>query len=79
MEWSSGHFIPETFSRKIYKPHFDRELKVLREWRDYTSNATIIPGGGPVRKAPASFLTRTLQETLLAEARCVLIYSRRAH
>ncbi|KAJ7207890.1 hypothetical protein GGX14DRAFT_396094 [Mycena pura] len=69
MEWSSGHFIPETFSRKIYKPHFDRELKVLREWRDYTSNATIIPGGGPVRKAPASFLTRTLQETLLAEAR----------
>ncbi|KAF8196305.1 hypothetical protein K438DRAFT_757569 [Mycena galopus ATCC 62051] len=53
MEHSSGHFVPEDFSRKVYKPHFDAELNTLREWQKFTSNPTVIPAeavrGGPVQ------------------------------
>ncbi|KAF7349082.1 hypothetical protein MVEN_01430200 [Mycena venus] len=69
MEYSSGHFLAEEFSRKVYKAHFDAELNTLREWHKFTSNPTLIPGGGPVRMAPPTFLTRTLQENMYAEAR----------
>ncbi|KAJ7917656.1 hypothetical protein B0H13DRAFT_1870117 [Mycena leptocephala] len=69
MEYSSGHYLAEDFSRKVYKSHFDAELKTLREWLNFTSNPTLIPGGGPMRMAPATFLTRTLQEDMFAEAR----------
>ncbi|KAF7335016.1 hypothetical protein MVEN_02251800 [Mycena venus] len=69
MEWSSGHFLAEDFSRKLYKSHFDAELKTLRDWHKFTSNPTVIPGGGPMRMAPATFLTRKLQEDIFAEAR----------
>ncbi|KAF8207689.1 hypothetical protein K438DRAFT_1961957 [Mycena galopus ATCC 62051] len=69
MEHSSGHFLPEDFSRKVYKPHFDAELNTLREWRKFTSNPTVIPGDGPVRTIPATFLTRDLQQKLFAEGR----------
>ncbi|KAK6988012.1 hypothetical protein R3P38DRAFT_3445288 [Favolaschia claudopus] len=73
MEYSSGHFLGETFSRKVYKPHFDAELSTLRDWRQFTSNPTTIPGGGPARFAPASFLTRGFQEKLISEARDLLL------
>ncbi|KAF7333375.1 hypothetical protein MVEN_02353200 [Mycena venus] len=56
-----GHFLAEKFSRKVYKTHFDAELNTLREWHKFTSNPTLISGGGPVRMAPPTFLTRTLQ------------------
>ncbi|KAJ7198049.1 hypothetical protein B0H12DRAFT_134545 [Mycena haematopus] len=69
MEHSSGHFVPEDFSRKVYKPHFDAELNTLREWRKFTSNPTVIPGDGPVRTIPATFLTRDLQRTMFLEGR----------
>ncbi|KAF8210920.1 hypothetical protein K438DRAFT_1959129 [Mycena galopus ATCC 62051] len=69
MEHSSGHFLPEDFSRKVYKPHFDAELNTLREWRKFTSNPAVIPGDGPVRTIPATFLTRDLQQKLFAEGR----------
>jgi hypothetical protein len=71
MEYSSGHYLAEDFSRKVYKSHFDAELKTLREWLNFTSNPTLILGGGPMRMAPATFLTRTLQEDMFAEARYV--------
>ncbi|KAJ7105366.1 hypothetical protein C8R44DRAFT_886833 [Mycena epipterygia] len=66
MEYSSGHFVSEVYSRKIYKPLFDEELKTLRAWHTYTSNPTKIEGDGPVRYLPATFLTRTWQETIYA-------------
>ncbi|KAF7362854.1 hypothetical protein MVEN_00635200 [Mycena venus] len=69
MEWSSGHCLAEDFSRKLYKPHFDAELKTLRDWHKFTSNPTVIPGDGPMHMAPATFLTRKLQENIFAEAR----------
>ncbi|KAJ6467761.1 hypothetical protein C8R45DRAFT_1105873 [Mycena sanguinolenta] len=69
MEYSSGHFLKESFSRKVYKKHFDAELKTLCERRTFTSNPTVIPGDGPIRRVPATFLTRTLQEDMYAEAR----------
>lgn len=72
MEYCSGHFLAEDFSRKVYKAHFDAELNTLHEWRKFTSNATVIPGGGPLRMAPPTFLTRTLQENMFAEARYVV-------
>ncbi|KAJ7091669.1 hypothetical protein C8R44DRAFT_861043 [Mycena epipterygia] len=50
MEYSSGHFVSEVYSRKIYNPLFDEELKTLRAWHTYTSNPTKIEGDGPVRK-----------------------------
>jgi hypothetical protein len=72
MEYSSGHILAEDFSRKVYKSYFDAELKTLREWLNFTSNPTLIPGGGPMRMAPATCLTRTLQEDMFAEARYVV-------
>ncbi|KAJ7129657.1 hypothetical protein C8R44DRAFT_908415 [Mycena epipterygia] len=69
MEYASGHFVPETYSRKIYKPLFDAELKTLRKWLTYTSNPTKIEGDGPIRYAPASFLARTWQENIFTNAR----------
>lgn len=69
MEYSSGHFVAEAYSRKIYKPLFDEELKTLRDWHTYTSNPTKIEGDGPVRYLPATFLTRTWQETIFVNAR----------
>lgn len=69
MEYSSGHFVPETYSRKIYKPLFDAELKTLRDWLKYTSNPTQIEGDGPIRFAPPSFLARTWQENIFTNAR----------
>ncbi|KAJ7837892.1 hypothetical protein B0H14DRAFT_2588979 [Mycena olivaceomarginata] len=62
-------FLAEAFLRKVYKPHFDAGLNTLWEWYKFTFNPTLIPGGGPVRMAPATFLTRTLQENMLAETR----------
>ncbi|KAJ7314251.1 hypothetical protein DFH08DRAFT_972992 [Mycena albidolilacea] len=69
MEYSSGHYVPEAFARKIFKPHFNAELATLRAWRTFTSSPTVIPGDGPVRTTPATFLTRTLQEKIFADAR----------
>jgi hypothetical protein len=71
MEYSSGHYVPEAFARKIFKSHFDAELATLRAWRTFTSSPTVIPGDGPVRTTPATFLTRTLQEKIFADARCI--------
>ncbi|KAJ6559358.1 hypothetical protein DFH09DRAFT_1279588 [Mycena vulgaris] len=73
MEYSSGHFVSETYSRKIFKPHFDAELKTLRAWRTYTSNPTIINGDGPVRTIAPSFLARTFQQKIFANARCSVL------
>ncbi|KAJ6454808.1 hypothetical protein C8R45DRAFT_1111743 [Mycena sanguinolenta] len=69
MEYSSGHFLAEDFSRKVYKHHFEAELKTLREWREFTSRSTPIPGDGPVRMAPPTYMTRNLQQGIFAEAR----------
>ncbi|KAF7367106.1 hypothetical protein MSAN_00970200 [Mycena sanguinolenta] len=73
--WSTpvAIFWAKIFSRKVYKKHSDAELNTLREWRKFTSNPTVIPGDGPVRTAPATFLTRTLQENMYAEARYNLL------
>ncbi|KAJ6580314.1 hypothetical protein B0H10DRAFT_1962548 [Mycena sp. CBHHK59/15] len=48
LEYSSGHFVAEMYSRKVFKPHFNSELKTLRSWRKYTSKPTTIEGAGPV-------------------------------
>ncbi|KAJ7483027.1 hypothetical protein B0H11DRAFT_2232045 [Mycena galericulata] len=69
MEYSSGHFVREDYSRKVFKPYFEAELRTLRAWHTYTSNPTTIEGDGPVRMQPPSFLTRTLQETIFANGR----------
>ncbi|KAJ7646308.1 hypothetical protein DFH06DRAFT_1332694 [Mycena polygramma] len=69
MEFSSGHHIPEVFARKVFKAHFDADLETLRAWHTYTSNPTLVSEGPPVRMAPATFLTRTLQERIFHDAR----------
>ncbi|KAJ7107719.1 hypothetical protein C8R44DRAFT_857839 [Mycena epipterygia] len=73
MEYASGHFVPETYSRKIYKPLFDAELKTLRKWLTYTSNPTQIKGDGPIRYAPVSFLACTWQENIFINARYLVL------
>ncbi|KAJ7440892.1 hypothetical protein FB451DRAFT_1442816 [Mycena latifolia] len=69
MEYSSGHFVAETYSRKIFKAHFEAELKTLRAWREFTSRPTTIQGNGPVRTTAPSFLARTFQENIFAIGR----------
>lgn len=69
MEWSSGHWQTQRFLRKVYYRDFAAELKTLRDWKKYTSSPTSISGQGPTRMAPASFLTRSWQETLFRDAR----------
>ncbi|KAJ7099273.1 hypothetical protein B0H15DRAFT_796960 [Mycena belliarum] len=69
MEYSSGHFVAEQYAHKIFRPHFEAELNTLRAWRAFTSKATVIPGNGPLRTTRPSFLTRTFQENLFANAR----------
>ncbi|KAJ6530683.1 hypothetical protein B0H19DRAFT_1242501 [Mycena capillaripes] len=69
MEYSSGHYVPEAFARKVFKSHFDADLATICAWHTFTSNPTVIPRDGPVRMARAAFLMRTLQENIFAEAR----------
>ncbi|KAF8153696.1 hypothetical protein K438DRAFT_362592 [Mycena galopus ATCC 62051] len=71
-EWSSGHWVPETFSRKVYYSQFVADLKTFREWQKYTSNPTVLTGNGPARTLPPSFLARTLQESITEKARLKL-------
>ncbi|KAJ7882419.1 hypothetical protein B0H14DRAFT_2565403 [Mycena olivaceomarginata] len=71
-EWSSGHWVAETFSRKVYYSQFVADLKTFREWQEYTSNPTVLTGNGPVRTLPPSFLARTLQESITEKARLKL-------
>ncbi|KAJ7821868.1 hypothetical protein B0H14DRAFT_3146549 [Mycena olivaceomarginata] len=68
-EWSSGHWVKESFSRKIYHSHFVSDLKTFRDWEKYTSNPTVLTGHGPTRTLPPSYLTRTLQESITENAR----------
>ncbi|KAJ7810215.1 hypothetical protein B0H14DRAFT_3480807 [Mycena olivaceomarginata] len=68
-EWSSGHWVKESFSRKIYHSHFVSDLKMFRDWEKYTSNPTVLTGHGPTRTLPPSYLTRTLQESITENAR----------
>ncbi|KAJ7866350.1 hypothetical protein B0H13DRAFT_2352559 [Mycena leptocephala] len=39
----SGHLAREVFARKVFKPHFNAELKTLRVWHTYTSNPGMPP------------------------------------
>ncbi|KAJ7315490.1 hypothetical protein DFH08DRAFT_820421 [Mycena albidolilacea] len=67
--WSSGHWVKESFSRKVYHSHFVSDLKTFRDWEKYTSNPTVLTGHGPTRKLLASYLTRTLQESITENTR----------
>ncbi|KAJ6605113.1 hypothetical protein B0H10DRAFT_1957236 [Mycena sp. CBHHK59/15] len=73
LEYSSGHFVAKMYSCKVFKPHFDSELKTLRSWRKYTSKPTTIEGAGPVRIVRPSFLARTFQERIFENARYLLL------
>ncbi|KAJ6548346.1 hypothetical protein B0H19DRAFT_1265181 [Mycena capillaripes] len=68
-EWSSGHWVKESFWRKVYHSHFESDLKTFRDWQEYTSNPTVPPGHGPARTLPPSYLARTLQESITKNAR----------
>ncbi|KAF8131265.1 hypothetical protein K438DRAFT_1788419 [Mycena galopus ATCC 62051] len=71
-EWSSGHLVKESFSRKVYHSHFVADLKTFREWQEYTSEPTVLTGHGPTRTLPPSFLARKLQESITEKARLKL-------
>ncbi|KAJ7834441.1 hypothetical protein B0H14DRAFT_3709353 [Mycena olivaceomarginata] len=68
-EWSSGHWVKESFPRKVYHSHFVSDLKTFRDWEKYTSNPTVLTGHGPTRTLPPSYLARTLQESIAENAR----------
>ncbi|KAJ7158445.1 hypothetical protein C8R46DRAFT_1224408 [Mycena filopes] len=68
-EWSSGHWIPEDFTRKLYYKQFLEDLKIFRSWQKYTASPTVLIGHGPTRTIPPSFLARTLQESITEKAR----------
>ncbi|KAJ7699459.1 hypothetical protein B0H14DRAFT_3652965 [Mycena olivaceomarginata] len=68
-EWSSGHWVAESFLRKIYYSQFVTDLKTFREWQEYTSNSTVLTGHGPTRTVPPSFLARKFQESITEKAR----------
>jgi hypothetical protein len=68
-EWSSGHWVTESFLRKVYYTQFVADLKTFREWQEYTSNSTVLTGHGPTRTLPPSFLARKFQESITEKAR----------
>ncbi|KAJ7702128.1 hypothetical protein B0H16DRAFT_1832099 [Mycena metata] len=68
-EWSSGHWVPEVFRRRLYNKQFTEDLKAFRDWQEFTSKPTVLTGHVPTRTIPPSFLAQTFQESITEKAR----------